>query len=123
MAPTDAERPTIADLERIMDEAAGRSVTINPDGTLTIESDEKDKRIAELEAENNELRTAARAGFTGDGVFAEVRNEMIAEGRRAGLRQATDLVEAFDFFDNKRASEVWTKPLVKMLRRAAEDKK
>jgi hypothetical protein len=58
--------------------------------------------------------------------FAEERYDTeevertVAEARREEREACVAIVENHDYFDNKRASEVWTKPLVKEMRRRRE---
>lgn len=39
---------TLTDIEKAMEEAAGRVVTIDPDGTISFDADERDRALVEL---------------------------------------------------------------------------
>ena len=70
---SNKRRPTVHGLEDIMEQAAGKAVTINPDGSLSIEQDTQDdceqesdvltnlrRQLADLRRENERLRERGR---------------------------------------------------------------
>lgn len=46
---SETKRLTVEDLERAMDEAAGRAITVNADGSICVVADARDETIANLQ--------------------------------------------------------------------------
>ncbi len=98
-------KPTIAELEQIMEDAADQAVTINPDGSISVEIDprvtdlttqlaERDAEIATLRARVEELENRRKGGCRSN--FVLPGNRSIVCGNRVFCGQECfDRMKAF----------------------------